>query len=138
MYDKDKILEEAKKIAKEEMLFEMSELVTFLPCSSSTFYEWFPANSEESETIKEIFAKNKVQLKTSMREKWYRSENPTLQVALYKLLGTEGEVHRLNGSKQEIQQKTITQPAIDPAKLTNEELTILYSLLAKGDTSGTP
>ena len=34
-----------------------------------------------------------------MRSKWYKSENPTLQMGLYKLLANEDELDRLNGNK---------------------------------------
>jgi hypothetical protein len=30
-----------------------------------------------------------------MRSKWYKSENPTLQMGLYKLIGTPEEAERL-------------------------------------------
>jgi len=44
----------------------------------------------------------KEKIKHGLRTKWYNSDNATCQVALYKLLGTDDECHRLNGSKQEI------------------------------------
>ena len=34
----------------------------------------------------------------------YKSDNPTLQLALMKIIGTKDEAHRLNGTKQEIKQ----------------------------------
>ena len=100
-YDKNKIFEQAKTVAESKKLIWIEEVVAFLPISTTTFYEYFPAKSEESEAIKEIIANNRISLKAAMRKKWYDSENPTLQVSLMKLLGTEEETHRLNGSKTE-------------------------------------
>jgi hypothetical protein len=37
-----------------------------------------------------------------MRSKWYKSDAPALQIALMKIISTDEEAHRLNGSKQEI------------------------------------
>lgn len=99
--DKNKIFEQAKTVAESKKLIWIEEVVAFLPISTTTFYEYFPAKSEESEAIKEIIANNRISLKAAMRKKWYDSENPTLQVSLMKLLGTEEETHRLNGSKTE-------------------------------------
>ena len=54
------------------------------------------------DSIKDIINKNRVEIKTAMRSKWFKSDNATLQVALMKLICTDEEAHRLNGSKQEI------------------------------------
>lgn len=99
--DRNAIFEQAKSVAESKKLIWIEEVVAFLPVSTATFYEYFPAKSEESEAIKEIIANNRISLKAAMRKKWYDSENPTLQVSLMKLLGTEEETHRLNGSKTE-------------------------------------
>ena len=100
-YDRNAIFEQAKKEAESKKLIWIEEVASFLPISLATFYVYFPVNSEELEAIKEIIANNRISLKAAMRKKWYDSENPTLQVSLMKLLGTEEETHRLNGSKTE-------------------------------------
>jgi hypothetical protein len=41
-------------------------------------------------------------MKVSMRDKWYHSDNATLQIGLMKLISEDNEAHRLNGTKQEI------------------------------------
>ena len=38
-----------------------------------------------------------------MRSKWYKSDNATLQMGLMKLIGTEDEAHRLNGSSKKVE-----------------------------------
>ena len=100
-YDRSAIFEQAKKEAESKKLIWIEEIVSFLPISKPTFYDYFPLDSNELNELKEIIENNRVSLKAAMRKKWYESENPTLQVSLMKLLGTEEETHRLNGSKTE-------------------------------------
>ena len=73
-------------------LFFIEDIVAYLPCDKSTFYNH---KLHELDTIKDALEKNKVEIKTSMRSKWYKSDNPTLQMGLYKLIGTEQEAERL-------------------------------------------
>jgi hypothetical protein len=51
-----------------------------------------------------------------MRNKWYKSESATLQIALMKMIATEDEAHRLNGSRQEIKHNA----NVNVSKLSNE------------------
>ena len=101
-YDRKKIFEEALRLAEEKKLFTIDDVTAMLPCSESVFWEWYPAGSEQMDSIKEILNKNKIEIKVAMRKKWFKSESATLQVALMKLIGTDEEAHRLNGSRQEI------------------------------------
>jgi hypothetical protein len=73
-----------------------------LPCSRSTFYDYFPDGSDELDTLKELMSKNKIEIKTSMRSKWYKSTNPTLQMALMKLLSTPEELKKLSMNHTDI------------------------------------
>lgn len=73
-------------------LFFIEDVVAYLPCDKTTFYNH---KLHEYNTIKEALEKNKVEVKTSMRSKWYKSDNPTLQMGLYKLIGTSEEAERL-------------------------------------------
>ena len=98
-YDRVKIFEQAKEVIVKHKLFFMDEVPDFLPCSRSTFYDFFPDGSDELDTLKSLISVNKTHIKTSMRSKWYKSDNPTLQVALMKIIATDDEAHRLNGSK---------------------------------------
>ncbi|MFM8759092.1 MAG: hypothetical protein ACKODS_06040 [Methylophilaceae bacterium] len=79
-------------------LFFIEDVVSFLPCSRATFYN---AGLDKLDSIKEAITKCKVEVKVQMRNKWFRSESPALQISLMKLIGTEEEAHRLNGSKQQ-------------------------------------
>lgn len=93
-YDKGKIFKRAIKLTKQHKLFQAVDLIGLLPISESTFYSYFPSGSEELESIKEEFYLNKTEIKVSLKSKWYRSDNPTLQLALFRLLSTSEE-HRL-------------------------------------------
>lgn len=97
-YNPEKLFEQAKQVAESKKLIFVEEVVSFLPCSQSTFYEFFPAESEEMEELKAIINDNKVAIKSTMRKKWYDSENPTLQLALYRLTSTQEEHKKLNQS----------------------------------------
>jgi hypothetical protein len=98
-YDKEKIYEQALVAIEENKLFFIEDVVSYLPCAKATFYEFFPTKSDELNTIKEALEKNKTAIKVSMRAKWYKSDNPSLQIALMKMIATEDEAHRLNGSR---------------------------------------
>ena len=82
----------ALEVIEKHKLFFIEDIVAYLPCDKSTFYNH---KLHEFDTIKDALEKNKVEVKTSMRSKWYKSDNPTLQMGLYKLIGTEQEAERL-------------------------------------------
>jgi hypothetical protein len=90
-YDRTKIFEQAKEAIQKHKLFFMDEVPDFLPCSRSTFYDYFPDGSDELDTFKSLIAINKTEIKTSLRSKWYKSNAPALQLALYKLIATPEE-----------------------------------------------
>lgn len=100
-YVKSKIYKEAQRVIKEKNLFFVEDIIALLPCDKTTFYRFFPPESNESNTIKDLLDQNKVTVKANMRKKWYESENPSLQISLMKIIGTDEEAHRLNGSRQE-------------------------------------
>lgn len=100
-YDKNNIFEQAKKEADSNKMIWIEELIDYLPISKSTFYVYFPDGSDELDAIKSIIAKNRVRLSLGNRKNMYDSKNPSCMIALAKILGTEEEAHRLNGSKTE-------------------------------------
>ena len=120
-YDKNKLYKQALQVIEKNKLFFVEDVVAYLPCSKPTLYELFPIDSDELNTIKEELEKNKTEIKVSMRSKWYKSDNPTLQMGLMKLIGTEEEAHRLNGSRQEINQTLTTLPPTLPPLKVNDE-----------------
>lgn len=98
-YDKEKIYNQALETIQENKLFFIEDVVAYLPCSKATFYDFFPLNSDELNSIKQLLENNKTVIKVSMRSKWYKSDNASLQIALMKMIATEDEAHRLNGSR---------------------------------------
>lgn len=97
-YNPEELFQQAKQIAESKKLIFVEEVVSFLPCTKTTFYEYFPASSDEMNELKTIINNNKVAIKSTMRKKWYDSENPTLQLALYRLTSTKEEHKLLNQS----------------------------------------
>ena len=96
MYNKAKIFEQAKEVIVKHKLFFMDEVPDFLPCGRSTFYDFFPNNSDELDNLKQLISINKTQVKTAMRSKWYTSNAPALQMALMKLIATPEELKKLS------------------------------------------
>jgi hypothetical protein len=78
-------------------LFFIEDIVAYLPCDKTTFYAH---KLHESNSIKEALTEVKVNLKVSMRSKWFRSENPTLQLALMKILSCDEELRKLSMQHQ--------------------------------------
>ncbi len=105
MYRTEKLLEKAlKEIEKNKLMF-IEEVVSFLPCSKPTFYEHFPVGSDDYKRIVEEIEKNRVLTKASLRAKWYRGENATTSLALYKLLATPEEQKALSMNTHNVEGK---------------------------------
>ena len=60
---------------------------------------------EKLETIKEALLKVKTDIKVSMRSKWYKSQNATLQMGLMKLLSNDEELRKLSMETKAIEGK---------------------------------
>ena len=99
-YDKKKIFEQAKEVTVKNKLFFIEDIVAFLPCQKSTFYDFFPVDSNEMNELKELLNTNRTELKVSMRSKWYKSNAPALQMALMKLIASPEELRKLSMNHQ--------------------------------------
>jgi len=122
-YNRVKIYEQAIDLIEKKKLFFIEDVVTLLPCSRSTFWEFFPDKSDELDNIKELLDKNKIDIKNGLRNKWYNGNNPLTQMALYKLIGTEEEYHRIASTKTENKNINIEKPIFNGLDLNvkNEE-----------------
>jgi hypothetical protein len=109
-YDRVKIYEQAQQLIKDKKLFFIEDVVSLLPCDKTTFYRFFEVESNEYNTIKEGLEKNKIEIKNGLRNKWYNGNNPLTQMALYKLIGTEEEYHRIASTKTENKNINIERP----------------------------
>ncbi len=95
-YDRKKIFKQAKEMIVKHKLFFVEDIIAFLPCSKSSFYDFFPDGSDELDILKELLEQQRVTLKVGMRSKWYKSDNATLQVSLMKLICTDDERKKLS------------------------------------------
>jgi hypothetical protein len=116
-YNRVKIYEQAIDLIEKKKLFFIEDVVTLLPCSRSTFWEFFPDKSDELDNIKELLDKNKIDIKNGLRNKWYNGNNPLTQMALYKLIGTEEEYHRIASTKTENKNINIEKPIFNGINL---------------------
>jgi hypothetical protein len=101
-YDRNELETMAVEAIKKNKLFFIQDVIAYLPCTSSTFYN---IGLEKSETIKEALLEVKTNIKVSMRSKWYMSEQPTLQLALMKLISSEEELRKLSMSHNVLEEK---------------------------------
>lgn len=101
-YDKKKLFNQAKEVIERYKPIFIEEVVAYLPCSKPTFYDYFKVDSNEFNTLKELIEENRVKLKTSMRAKWYKSDTPALQLALYKLASTPDELKKLSMTHNDV------------------------------------
>lgn len=92
-YNRDELERLAVEAVNQHKLFFIQDVIAYLPCTSSTFYH---QELEKSEKIKDALTEVRTNLKVSMRSKWYRSDNPTLQLALMKLLSGDEELRKLS------------------------------------------
>lgn len=95
-YDTKILFEKAKEQIVSKRLIFVEEVVAFIGIAKPTFYEHFPIDSNEMNELKGLIETNKISLKTSMRKKWYDSDNATLQMGLMKLIATPEELKRLS------------------------------------------
>lgn len=115
--DEIKILEQAKEAIEKNNLFDVTEIMAFIPCSRSTFYRFFPDGSDKLDTIKGMLDSNKIRTKSEIRAKLKKSDKAAELLALYRLIATPEEHQKLNqsyidhtskGDKIEITRRVIT------------------------------
>jgi hypothetical protein len=120
-YDRIKIYNQALDLIEKKKLFFIEDVVTLLPCDKTSFYRFFEVESNEYNTIKEALDKNKIDVKNGLRNKWYNGNNPLTQMALYKLIGTEEEYHRIASTKTENKNINIEKPLFNGIDLNVKE-----------------
>lgn len=98
-YKTEELEKQALEAIEYHGLIFIDDVVSYLPCCSRTFYDH---ELQELQTIKDALTKVKTELKVSMRSKWYKSENATLQMGLYKLIGSDQERKYLSQTHQDV------------------------------------
>ena len=94
--DRDDIIKKALEAIEDEECVTIEELCLFIPCGKTTFYA---LGLNDVNEIKEAIETMKVKLKKGMRRNWRKSENPALQIAEFKLMGTDQEIEKITISK---------------------------------------
>lgn len=97
-YDRDDIYKTAEAAIKEHGLFFIEDIVAYVTCGRTAFYEFFPLDSDEMNTIKELLNLNKVKTKVEIREKLKKGDRAAELLALYRLICTPEERKSLNQS----------------------------------------
>lgn len=100
-YDKKELEKKALDAIKKHKLMFIENIIAYLPCGKTTFYE---LKLNESNSIKKAIEQTRISRKVAMQNNWFKSETPSLQIALMKMIADDHEAHRLNGTKQEIKQ----------------------------------
>ncbi len=96
-YKKLQLIQQAKKILKKDQaIVFVEDLLCELPIGKTAFYG---KKLNEVNDIKNLLEENKTAEKRKMRKKWMQSDNPTLQLAYYKLIANKEEYERLNTQK---------------------------------------
>jgi hypothetical protein len=98
-YKTEELERQALEAIEKYKLFFIEDVIVYVPCCSKTFYTH---KLQELQTIKDALTKVKTEIKVSMRSKWYKSENATLQMGLMKLIGSDDERKRLSQTHSDI------------------------------------
>lgn len=91
---KDQHEKDILKVIREKKIFRISHIFShYLELGSSQFYN---LELEKSENIKEALQQNREKAKEYMLQKWVSGDNPTLQIAAFRLLADKDEHQLLN------------------------------------------
>ena len=94
----DLIKKSLAAIEQRKLIF-YDEIASYLPCSRATFYNH---KLDKLDDIKDALEKNRDEIKSALRAKWYKSDNATLQIALMRLVCTDEERRKLAINYQEV------------------------------------
>lgn len=101
-YSRKRLYEQAMQVIEERNLFFIEDLVAFLPCDKTTFYRKFPLGCNEYNSIKRALETNKVRTKSAIRHRLFNMDNPTAQLALYRMIATPEERDAISTTKTDI------------------------------------
>lgn len=115
-YNTEELLRQSLEAIDKHKLVFIDDISTYLPCSRATFYNH---QLDKVDAIKDSLVKNRVELKVAMRNKWFKSDSPPLQIALMKLISSDDERRAMSTSFMETKQKHKVE---DLREFTDEEL----------------
>ncbi len=81
-------------IDKNKLIF-VEDICAYIGINKGTFYNHFPIDLDDFNELTDMLEKNKIQLKTAIRKKWFDSDRDTGLMALYKLCSTPEEHKKL-------------------------------------------
>lgn len=100
MNKKETYEKEILEVIKDNNLFVITDIFAFYTgIKSSQFYN---LKLEKSDTIKKAIDDNKLKTCQSLKNKWYKSDNPTLQIALFKTICSDDNLRKLAQSYQDV------------------------------------
>jgi hypothetical protein len=105
---KQEYINKALQVIKDHKIYYIEEIALMMGISKETFYFH---RLNESDDIKDAILEAKIKVKSKLRNKWEDSDNPALQIALYKIIGNEDELQRLNNNQNNNQNN---QPIAPP------------------------
>lgn len=91
-YKTNELIKKCLKVIEERKLLFIEQVCVYVGISKQCFYDH---KLDENDEIKEAILNNKIRIKHNMQHKFYMSDNPTLQLAFYKLIGTKEERQKL-------------------------------------------
>ncbi len=106
-FNKDELIELSLRAIEQHELVFISEIISFLPCSQSTFYNY---KMEALQPLKEALQRNRINLKLQIRRKLLESDNPIALIASYKLFANQEELQRLSNNSRQTHEHTQTKP----------------------------
>jgi len=114
LIDKDKLKAKAIEVINKNKLIFIEDVAAMCGISKQTLYDKFHIDSDDFNDIKTLLEQNKIDIKVSIRYKWSKSDNPTAQMALYKLCSTDTEHKKLQQNYTDLTTdgEKITPPAI--------------------------
>lgn len=128
----EKSLFKVLQVIRDKKLIFPQDVADHLGITRATLYNWFPAGSEEHGQMSQAIQENRISLKVSMRNKWYKSQAPALQISLYKMLANEDEKKALSMKYVDV---TTKGEAVQPLDISKVPTEVLEALLKsqKGD-----
>lgn len=96
---------------QENNIFTITDVFAFYGhIKKSRFYQ---LNLDKSDAIQKALEQNKIRTKQTLKRKWLNSDNPTLQIAVFKLICTDEERKLLQTNYHEVDQKTEIHQTVD-------------------------
>lgn len=101
-YDAKSIYKQSLELCEDNAIFFIQDIIDSLCIGKTTFYTFFPEESNELNNIKALLYRNRIEKKKELRNKLSKG-NGTELIALYKLIGNDEERKALSTNWNENQ-----------------------------------